>query len=87
MVVAASDDVIAVEGNLYFPTDSVDTSMLEPSRRHSWCWWKGRATYYDVVVDGIRSPASAFAYERPWPLARRLVGDRIAFWQGVAVLD
>jgi uncharacterized protein (DUF427 family) len=31
------------------------------------------------------APNAAFAYPKPWPLARRLVSDRIAFWQGVIV--
>ena len=82
--IAESDDVVVVEGNVYFPIQEVDNSLLEHSPRTSRCFWKGKASYYDIVVDGERLPAGAFTYERPWPLAR-MIRNRIAFWQSVQI--
>ena len=85
MVIAESDDVRVVEGMTYFPIDAVDMERLVASPTATRCFWKGKATYYHVRGADEVAPDAAFAYERPWPLARRLVTDRIAFWQGVEV--
>lgn len=85
VVVAASDDVRVVEGAIYFRIDDVDTDRLVPSPTTTRCFWKGKATYWHVRGDDDVAPDAAFAYERPWPLARRLVADRMAFWRGVRI--
>ena len=87
VVLAESDDVRVVEGVPYFPTDSVDMEYLMDSPTTSRCFWKGKARYWHVVGPDGSSPNAAFAYDHPWPLARKLVTDRIAFWQDVQVLD
>jgi len=84
VVLAESDHVQVVEGSVYFPIESVDESLLEDNPLHTRCYWKGKASYYDVVVGGQRLSAAAFFYPKPWPLARRITGH-VAFWQGVAV--
>jgi uncharacterized protein (DUF427 family) len=85
VVVAESDDVRVVEGMTYFPIDSVDPEVLVESPSTSRCFWKGRARYWHVEVgDDVVSDA-AFGYPRPWPLARRLVNNRVAFWRGVEI--
>ena len=83
-VIAESDDTKVVEGNVYFPPDSVDRRYLVDSPVHSRCYWKGKASYYDVVVDGHTNPAAAWYYPRPWPPARFLTGY-VAFWRGVEI--
>lgn len=83
-VIAESDRTVRVEGNHYFPPDAVDRAYLEPSSRHSICPWKGRASYYDVVVDGERNGAAAWYYPNPTPVARK-IKDHVAFWHGVRV--
>lgn len=85
VVIAESDDVRTVEGMVYFPIGDVDSERLIPSPTTSRCFWKGKASYWHV--DGAEDIAenAAFAYERPWPLARRLVGDRVAFWRDVQI--
>lgn len=85
VVVAESDDVRVVEGLPYFPIEIVDVDALLPSPHTSQCFWKGKATYWHVRGRDDIAPDAAFAYERPWPLARRLVKHRIAFWNGVEV--
>ena len=82
--VATSDDVVNVEGNGYFPLDSVPEGVLHRSSTTSVCPWKGVASYYDVHVDGQVVPDGAFTYRHPTPLARRIKG-RVAFWKGIEV--
>jgi uncharacterized protein (DUF427 family) len=82
--IAASDSTVVVEGNHYFPADSVDRRHLEPSRTQTTCPWKGVASYYDVVVDGQRNADAAWYYADPKPAAAQ-IKDRIAFWRGVTV--
>lgn len=84
-VVAESPDTLRVEGNHYFPPESVNWEYLAPSDQTSVCPWKGVARYYDVVVDGKRLPAAAWTYETPSEAARHIAGY-IAFWHGVKVV-
>ena len=83
-VLADSADTIVVEGNHYFPPDSIDMRFFEPSARTSFCGWKGAASYYDVVVDGERNAAAAWYYAEPLPAAANIRGF-VAFWNGVEV--
>jgi len=83
-VVAESDRTVVVEGNHYFPADSVDRTLLRPSTTHTVCSWKGEASYYDVVVgDGVNKDA-AWYYHEPLEAAEE-IRDRVAFWHGVRV--
>jgi uncharacterized protein (DUF427 family) len=84
--IAASSATIMVEGNHYFPPDSVDRSLLAPSDRTSSCPWKGTATYFDVIVDGKVNSAAAWTYPEPKDKAAR-IADHLAFWGGVTVGD
>ena len=84
-VVAESDDVTMVQGVAYFPKDSVTPGALVASPTTSRCPWKGKATYFHVEHDGDVELDAAFTYEKPWPLARRLVSDRVGFWRGVSL--
>ncbi len=81
---ATSGDVVNVEGNAYFPLDSVPEGVLQPSSTTSVCPWKGVASYYDVHVDEQVIPDGAWTYRHPLPLARRVRG-RVAFWNGIEV--
>jgi uncharacterized protein (DUF427 family) len=83
-VLAESDRTVVVEGNHYVPREDVNREYLEPSGRDSVCFWKGRASYYDAVVDGRRNRAAAWYYPSPSPAARA-IKDHVAFWHGVTV--
>ncbi|MFI7002124.1 DUF427 domain-containing protein [Nocardia sp. NPDC050175] len=83
-VLASSDDTIIVEGNHYFPPDSVHTEFFQPSQTDSFCPWKGTASYYTVVVDGQTNPDAAWYYADPKPEAAE-IKDYVAFWRGVDV--
>ena len=83
-VIAQSDDTVVVEGNHYFPRDSVAEGVLVDSTRTSVCPWKGTASYQSVVVDGQTNPDAAWFYPAPKDAAAE-IKDRIAFWKGVEV--
>lgn len=85
VVIAESDDVRVVEGMTYFPVSSVNRDALAESDTTSRCFWKGKANYWHVVGEDDMAADAAFSYMRPWPLARRLVTDRVAFWRGVEI--
>lgn len=83
-VIAESDATVVVEGNHYFPAQSVDPSVLRPSDTHTVCPWKGTASYWTLEVDGRTNPDAAWFYPDPKPRAEQ-IRDRIAFWRGVTV--
>ena len=83
---AESNDTIVVEGNHYFPKDSINTEFFQPSETHTVCGWKGTASYYDVVVDGETNPDAAWYYPEVKPEAKEIEGY-VAFWKGVEVTE
>ena len=83
-VVAESDRTIVVEGNHYFPPDSINLEFLRDSDDHTRCPWKGLASYYDVVVDGEVSRGGAWFYPDPSRAAKE-IKNHVAFWRGVRV--
>ena len=85
-VIAESGDTVVVEGNHYFPADSLRREFFEPSDEKTICGWKGEASYYDVEVGGERNPAAAWYYPSPKPAAAEIAG-RVAFWRGIEVGD
>ena len=85
-VVARSNDTVVVEGNHYFPPDSVDTDLLESTDHRTSCPWKGDASYFDVVVDGERSTNAAWTYVDPKDAASN-IKDHVAFYPVVTVTD
>ena len=81
---AESDDTVVVEGNHYFPESAVNKQYFQPSDTHTFCPWKGEASYYSVVVDGQTNKDAAWYYPEPKPAAAEING-RVAFWRGVKV--
>lgn len=84
VVLAESDDCEIVEGNHYFPPESVKREYLRPSETHTVCPWKGTASYHTVEVAGQRNPDAAWFYPETKPEADNIRG-RIAFWNGVRI--
>ena len=84
VVIAESDDTVVVEGNYYFPYDSVKQEYLQKSDFSTKCGWKGMANYYTVTVDGKANKDSAWYYAEPNDAAKKIKG-RIAFWNGIEV--
>jgi uncharacterized protein (DUF427 family) len=85
-VIAKSNNTIVIEGNHYFPPDSVKKEFLTASDTHTTCPWKGEASYYNVVVNGDKVDDAAWYYPNPRPLAEGIKGY-IAFWKGVEVTE
>ena len=85
-VIAESSNTVVVEGNHYFPVDSVNMEMLRNSTTHSHCPWKGEASYYDVVVGDEVNADAAWYYPEPKPAAQEITGH-VAFWKGVTVSE
>ena len=83
---AADDAIEIVEGNVYFPADSVRRDYLQPSDTHTVCGWKGTASYYHVAVDGEVNSDAAWYYPEAKPDAKNIEG-RVAFWKGVEVTE
>lgn len=83
-VLAESDSTVVVEGNHYFPPDSVRAGVLHSSEMHSVCPWKGDASYYTVVAGGETNPDAAWYYPAPKDAARE-IKDHVAFWKGVQI--
>ncbi|SES80444.1 Uncharacterized conserved protein, DUF427 family [Methanococcoides vulcani] len=83
-ILAESDAVKEVEGNLYFPPDSVNREYLRESDTRSTCPWKGLAYYYDIVVGDDVNKDAAWNYPDSKPAAKEITGY-VAFWKGVEV--
>ncbi|MGK0500757.1 MAG: hypothetical protein ACJAYG_002411 [Oceanicoccus sp.] len=84
-IVAESDDTVVVEGNHYFPSDSINKIFFEDSSKTTFCGWKGSAHYYSITVNGETNQDSAFFYPEPKSAAEQ-IKDRVAFWRGVEVI-
>jgi uncharacterized protein (DUF427 family) len=83
-VVAESEDTVVVEGNHYFPMESVRQDLLRPSSTTSVCPWKGTASYYTLEVGGQQNRDAVWTYPTPKDAAAQIAG-RVAFWKGVDV--
>lgn len=84
--IAESNDTVVVEGNHYFPAESVKTEYFQPSKTHTVCGWKGTASYYDVVVNDATNSDAAWYYPETKDAAKEIEGY-IAFWKGVEVTE
>lgn len=83
--IAESDDTVVIEGNHYFPLESVKDEYLEQSEAQTVCPWKGTASYYTLAVNGEENKNAAWYYPQPSAMAKG-VKDRVAFWRGVEVV-
>lgn len=83
-VLAESEETLVVEGNHYFPAESVRREHFRESETHTVCPWKGEASYYDVVVGGEVNRDAAWYYPEAKDEAKHIEG-RVAFWRGVRV--
>jgi len=82
--IAESDKTIIVEGNHYFPVDSVKKEYLKPSDTNTVCPWKGLASYHTLDVYGSENKDAAWFYPDTKPAAKQ-IENYIAFWKGVEV--
>ena len=85
-ILAESREGLVVEGNYYFPPQSLKQEHPTPSSTHTTCPWKGEASYYDVEVNGQVNKDAAWYYPSPKDAAKSIAGY-VAFWKGVQVSD
>ena len=83
-ILAESDDTVRIEGNHYFPPDSVNWEYFEDSNSHTFCSWKGKASYYNVKANDNENKDAAWYYADP-SYSASPIKDHIAFWHGVKV--
>jgi uncharacterized protein (DUF427 family) len=85
---AESDDIALVEGNPYFPSESVNWDLFRESAdtKPTYCHWKGMATYYDIAVGGEVNEGACWRYGEPYEESA-VIADRVAFWKGVELID
>lgn len=83
-VLAESDQCVVVEGNQYFPPDSINKQYFKESSTHTTCPWKGVASYYTIEVDGKENKDAAWYYPTTKDAAKNIEGY-VAFWRGVKV--
>jgi uncharacterized protein (DUF427 family) len=81
---ASADEIEMVEGNVYFPPNTIVKAHFQPSETHTVCGWKGTASYYDVVVNGEVNRDAAWYYPDVKDAAKQIKGY-VAFWRGVKV--
>ena len=84
VVLAESDDTVVVEGNHYFPAESLRREHVAETDHHTVCPWKGTASYYTVSAGGKENANAAWFYPEPKEAAAEIAG-RVAFWKGVEV--
>lgn len=84
VVLAESDNTEVVEGNHYFPPQSIHSEFFTDSDTTSHCPWKGQASYYTIDVNGETNKDAAWYYPEPKQEAENIKGY-IAFWKGVVV--
>jgi uncharacterized protein (DUF427 family) len=83
-VLAESNDTIVIEGNLYFPPESINREFFQDSGTHTTCPWKGKANYYNIVDNEDVNKDAAWYYPNPSNMASE-IKDYVAFWRGVNV--
>ena len=83
-VLAESEKTIVVEGNHYFPPESINREHFEDSTSHTACPWKGLASYYNIADNGNTNRNAAWYYPEPSGAAEK-IKDYVAFWRGVRV--
>lgn len=86
VTLAESDDTIVIEGNHYFPPDSINESYFEKSDYSTTCPWKGEASYYNIKVDGEKNENAAWYYPDAKPAADK-IENYVAFWKDVEVTE
>ena len=84
-ILAESNETVVVEGNHYFPADSIDKEFFATSETHTVWGWKGTASYYDVVAGGKTNKDAAWFYPDTKPDAKE-IENHVAFWKGVEVV-
>lgn len=85
-VIAQSKDIEEIDGNFYFPLDSLNKKYFTESKTRSSCPWKGKAWYLNIVVDGETNEDAAWYYPKK-DCKSVMFSERVAFWKGVELKE
>ncbi len=85
-VIAESDKTVVVEGNHYFPADSIKKEYFEETDTNTVCGWKGTANYYTINVDDEKNVDAAWYYADAKDEAKN-IENYVAFWKGVEISE
>lgn len=83
-IIAESDATVVIEGNHYFPKESIKSEFYKESNTSTNCHWKGDASYYSLEVGGKKNEDAAWYYPNPKSMASG-IKDHVAFWKGVKI--
>ncbi|MFA7325630.1 MAG: DUF427 domain-containing protein [Candidatus Kapaibacterium sp.] len=86
IIIAESDNTQIVEGNHYFPRNTIKMEYFDESRTHTTCVWKGEASYFDINVNGQLNKDAAWYYPEPKDAAKN-IKNMVAFWKGVEIIE
>jgi len=84
VILAESDLTVVIEGNHYFPPESINRRFFTESSTHTRCGWKGMASYYTIKIEDDFNQDSAWYYPEPLDKARS-IKNYVAFWKGIKV--
>lgn len=80
VIIAETDTYEQVEGNVYFPRESIKWEYFKPTDTTTACPWKGTASYYTIDVgDDTPLPDAAWLYPNPKPAANN-IQNHVAFY-------
>ena len=82
VVLAESEHTIVIEGNHYFPPESIKQEYFQESETHTTCPWKGEASYYHLVMGDTVEKDAAWYYPAPKEAAQE-IKNYVAFYKGV----
>ena len=85
-VIAESNETIVIENNHYFPENAIKSEFFKNSDTHTYCPWKGEASYYSLQVDGQENTDAAWYYPQTSHAAKSIEGY-VAFWKGVQITE
>lgn len=83
-IIAEAEDWEEVENNVYFPHESLKQEFFTGTKHTTTCPWKGKASYYDITVNGETNKDAAWTYKEPKEKAQH-IKNHVAFWKGVNV--
>jgi uncharacterized protein (DUF427 family) len=86
VVLAHSDKTVVIEGNHYFPPESIKREFFRESPTHTTCPWKGVASYYNIEVNEKANQDAAWYYPEPKEAAKP-IANYVAFWRGVEITE
>ena len=81
-VLAESEQTIVVEGNHYFPPESIKKEYFQKSDKQTTCPGKGQASYYHIVIGNNVEQDAAWYYPEPKAEARE-IKNYVAFYKNI----